>query len=1459
MFLLFLMAVVYEAMLTRRVQTFLAQRVTTYLSEKMGTRVHVDRVYIRFVKTVVLDGLLVEDKHHKTLLYAKQLRVDISKLDLTNNILAIKSIRLSNADFNIMKYKGEQHDNLYYFTEFFASSGPKDTTSSKLKITIQNIRLDEVHFTKGNENKIYDTLGVDFNNLDVKHVNGDLNDIHFVEDSTYVTIRGLALEDHGGFVMNNLSADVRLSPGQWRFNKLQIITPQTELFTDLSFYLDSIDDFDEFDTKVNWTSSFKTSTVSLKDIAYFAHDLWGRTNKLKLSGDIKGLWSKFRAKNVFLGVGDNTWLKGDIAMTGLSDIEETFIEINAKEARGTKAELETIPIPPFNSSAHLELPDNISELGVINFKGRFTGFINDFVAYGNINTALGYISTDINLKLNNGKNPIVYKGHMAANNFNAGRFLAVKGLGNVSGSIDIKGSGVKKENADANLTGLISSLDYKNYAYKNLKINSEISKKLFSGSLSVRDDNVDLDFNGTIDFRNKLPEFDFTATIAKARLDTLNLFRLQNKAELQTTLKIQIKGDKLDNLEGRVEAINTNYHSETVAYRVNSVQLKSLIDKSSRYIYLNSDFLDATIDGKFEFATLVDGFGKILPRYLPSVILPSKINIMSRQDFNFDFHFKNTNLITENFLPQWYIEPNTLVKGHYSTIDNDIKINVESPLLRYSNYSFYDARLKIAADSTLAKVDFIADHIMVGSKTRVEASSLEAAAHHNVIDFRINMADTVNYASHADVNGNIAFESSRKFGIHFDNAAIYVERNQWALDPLNAIAFDSSAIKISHLGFTNENQELQITGITAENDTDVMQLMLKNFQLNNLNPFLGNLKLGGSSTGSASVRDLYRNMKVSSDLVVNQLAINGDTLGNAKLISRFDNENKVLAVNASIVNGTKTVFSANGQYFTAKKDDNLDFKIHLEDLNMEPIRDYVNDIMDLIYAKLSGDLELHGSTDRPLFKGMLSLQRVRVLVNYLNTRYSFTNNVIVNENNFELKEFAINDVEGSSAKVNGKIYHDNFTNFRFDVSMTADNFQVLNTNVMQNDLYYGTAFGSGYATFYGPPDNMKMYIALKSERKTQIYLPLTGETEVSQSDFITFISKTRDTASKAVKPLMTGLDLNLDMEITPDAQLQMIFDEKIGDKITGRGSGNLNLTLSPAGDLALKGQFIIDKGDYLFTLQNVINRHFIINSGGVISWNGDPFGAMIDLSASYKTRASLYDLTLDSAFRESVPIECKLLLTDKLMNPKVNFDITAPGAKTSAQTALQSYLNNEFEKSRQVASLLFQNRFMMASSLGVAGQAQVDAAASVSTSASQLLTNQLNVWLSQVSKDVTFGVNYHAKDVYSKEEIDLMFSKSILNDRVTIDGNVGVASGNSAASTTNASSLVGDFSFEYKASDKVRFRVFNKTNTNTLLFNNAPYTQGLGIFFRREFDTLESRKKKLQKKATAFPRATSGG
>jgi hypothetical protein len=291
----------------------------------------------------------------------------------------------------------------------------------------------------------------------------------------------------------------------------------------------------------------------------------------------------------------------------------------------------------------------------------------------------------------------------------------------------------------------------------------------------------------------------------------------------------------------------------------------------------------------------------------------------------------------------------------------------------------------------------------------------------------------------------------------------------------------------------------------------------------------------------------------------------------------------------------------------------------------------------------------------------------------------------------------------------------------------------------------------------------------------------------------------------------------------------LIFDPTVGDVISGTGDGNLKMNINTLGNFQMYGDYTIRDGKYLLTLQNIINKKFNIESGSTISWNGDPFEAQININAIYKLRASLSEILQDSS-RQRVPVECKLMMTERLMNPNIKFDIQFPNADAGTREKIKSAINfdNELEMNKQVFSLLLLGSFFPNNS----GNNSI-ATTGVSSNTNELLSNQISNWISGVSKQVNLGFNYK-NDQTASREVQLTMSKELFNSRLSIDGNFGVRN-NSAANN-----IIGDVNIDYKITNDGKFRVkaFNQSNDYTALLNQAPFTQGLGIYYREDFESF---------------------
>ncbi len=435
------------------------------------------------------------------------------------------------------------------------------------------------------------------------------------------------------------------------------------------------------------------------------------------------------------------------------------------------------------------------------------------------------------------------------------------------------------------------------------------------------------------------------------------------------------------------------------------------------------------------------------------------------------------------------------------------------------------------------------------------------------------------------------------------------------------------------------------------------------------------------------------------------------------------------------------------------------------------------------------------------------------------------------------------------------VNHKHFKEWSANLTINANETMVLNTRQKDNDLFYGTAFATGVTTIKSEPGSLSFDISAKTGKNTKFFIPLNTSETISEYSFVTFVS--HDSISDSVKKTeiktgqvqTTAIELNLDLEVTPDAEVQLIFDPKVGDIMKGHGSArNLTISYDKQGNFKIYGDYVIEDGDYLFTLKNILNKPFSVEEGGRISFNGDIDNAEIEMKAIYKLKASLYEILKDESYNEKIPVECQINLSGKLFNPVVSFNIYLPMADEETRTYLKNVITTEEELSRQFLYLLVMNRFYSDPSYGTSLTSTTSTGTSaMAVTTTEMLSNQLSNWLSQISNDFDIGVNYiPGQKNFNDQEVQVALSTQLLDDRVVINGNLDVRG--LGAISDNTDQLTGDFDVEYKPkfSDRIRFKVFNRFN-NPYTGKQSQYTQGFGVFFRQDFDKFSDLFKKKMK------------
>lgn len=1442
------------------VQRYITHKVSTALSEELGVKVNIGRVLITIRLELGFDKFFLGDLKKDTLISADRILVDIGGVNFNTNHIVLDHVLLKNAYINL-KTSPSDPDFNYQFLIDKLSGNSKDTTAStpwqtSIKaISLENCKLNyEVEPMKGDYTHL-----IDYDKMMVSELNLEMSHIEIYSDSTLAKIENLSFLERSGFKVNKLDSDLKILSNIVHFNNTTIITPYSNIKTDYAMKFHDGDDFSYYIDSVEMIADIKQSTVSFYDLSYFAPELLGLTDAVEVKGKARGPVSDLRAKEFTITLFDKTFLKGSIELNGLPYIDNTFVFLNLEKFSTTVSDLNKIPIPPFTSKEFVSLPEVFNSLGNIDYKGNIVGFFNNVVAKGNIKTGLGIVNTDLKmLNLFNGK--IGYKGSLSSENFDIGSFANQKKmLGNVSMKVNIDGEGVD-ENLTAKIDGNIFSIYANGYNYKNIAMDGNIDKKNFVGKVNINEDNVRLDFDGKIDFAGKIPVFNFEATLANANLSRLNIIDIDSLQDtrLTTHMIFNFTGSNIDNINGIIKFENTKYLKDKLIYYAKNIDVVTNESDGYRSIRLRSDFLDANIIGNLKFANLPSDFNGFINRYIPSYfdssIVASDINKDSTtQDFNFSIYLKNTKPITRLFFPKIEIMDGSEIAGFYKSAQQEIKMDVQLPNILLQGNQFNKSNLALYTQNNRFFLNGTIKSFTSSTGLTINNISTLTDIGQNIANFDVkwdDLLDTNNYAG--DLSGKAIFNKLTNINVLLKPSTIELADSIWTLSSDFPIAIDTSSVAVKDLNLSVSNKfvSLLVSGKISEDKSDSLTVIFDHFDISKLN-FLtkpAGLYISGDLNGNGVLSNLYNSPFIKSDAQISDLVINEDKLGLAKISTKWVAMAKAINLNAAIYRGDIKTFELDGNYFPERNDENLDFNVLIDRLKLRMFDHYLVDIVSNISRKsiAMGELKIKGTLQKPDITGEISLMGVGFRVDYLNTYYTFANKINVAKDGFYFNNLVLNDTAGNLALINGKITHKNYRDFKLDVNVDMKNFSVLNTTFEQNELYFGLANVSGIMKATGPFDDVHLDISAKTEKGTKFYLPLNTASEVEDNSFITFVKK--DTALKLNTKdeiELLGVSMNLDLTVTPDAEAQIIMDEKVGDVIKGKGNADFKFVITPVGDFYMYGDYVINEGDYLFTLQNTFNKHFTIEQGSSIKWNGDPYEGFVDIRAIYKPTVSLkplrpignIGLSIDTTTRR-LPVDCIIEMKNDLFNPTINFDIKFPELEASSQSYYETAVKPDL--TQQVFSLLIQNSFIVPSNLRNFGG---DAATSNATSntlganTSEFLTNQLNNWLSQISTDFNVGLKYQPGDLRNSSEVAVILSKQLFDDRVLVNGSFGKTGG----TTEQASNIVGDVDVEVKIakSGALKAKAYNKTNSTTDMLNrNALYTQGVGIFYRKEFDNV---------------------
>jgi hypothetical protein len=1459
--LIMIPAVLYPLLQISAIQTYLVNRITSHISKGLNSSITIGKIDYRFFNKLALYDILIKDQHNDTLLYTSEIVAGIRRFDIEKNIIKLGKVSIIKPVIGLITDSAGVMNLDYILKQL---SNPEDTTKAKpLTLMADEIDLNDARFSLIDHSATKGKSITDFTNLRVTDINTIIEDLKIRNDTTSFTIYNLAFRESAGFNLKRMSTSVTIAPKSILLGSLFLSTDSSIInFSKVELKTDSAGSFKHFTTDVRLNVELDKSLISFSDLGYFLPFAEGIKESAWFSGKFLGTVSELRGRDILFSYGNNTSLDCDFDLSGLPNIDNTFIYIGVNSLRTNATDIQKIRI---NGKNVLDLPDAAYKLGTISFNGSFTGFTTDFVTYGELSTDQGRVRTDLSLRPEKSKRYTV-KGTLLGSEINLGALTDNPDLfGKISFNTSVDGYAYSLKKFSANLTGRLDSLEFKRYTYRNVALNGIFTEKTWDGSINISDKNIRMDLLGMFDFSSKLPEFDFTLNLAHANLFNLNLDKSDSTSAASMLMTANFKGNNIDNLDGEIKLLNSNFVKYGNNLELYDFSVKTFRDNDNvKILRLRTDYVDADIKGNYNFAAL----GKLVKSTVSVLLPPGSRTMVQKSDlkknnFTFDVKFKNTNNLNNFFRTGVLLADKSYIRGNVAQ-DTIMNIEVRSKSLNLKNNLFTDLAIDCRITGPSLVFDLRTSSLNLLMQSELKDFTVDFRTRPDSYIFTVDwdnkekVLNRGNFTTRGRLVPNPTKKGSSVLVVTIDSSEIYARNNLWKIGN-STIKVDSNAVDIDRFYIRNKDNYYLVDGSVSENPSDTLRLEFKGIDISPLN-YLGNQEatnnpdktqydIKGELNGKILLSNIYKDLLMETNLRINNFSILSDEFGTMSVASELDNAAKILNIKASNnLNGAKMI-DINGYYDPSSKVANLTGVA--DKLTIGFLNPLLNTFASGISGTASGKVNLSLNRGNIYLTGAVFAENAKLKIDYLQAKFKLNDSV-----RFDRKGILFANVNGSDDKgnpviVNGRVDHKSFGDFTVDLTINTRDALVLNTKPKDNDLFYGTAYATGVTTIKSNNDVLSFDISGRTGKNTKFFMPLNTSLSVSEYSFITFantkVKKTgeKEQDEKNARPVSssTGLDLNFDLEITPEAEAQLIFDSKVGDIMKGHGSGNLNITYDPKGNFKITGDYIVEDGDYLFTLGNILNKSFSVENGGKIMFNGDINNAEIDMKAIYKLKASLFPILQDENYKDRVPVECQLNLSGNLWNPVVGFNIYLPTADEKTRTYVRNAISTEEELSRQFLYLLVMNSFYADPSMGVASTAGSPSGTSaMAVTTFEMLSNQLSNWLSQISNDFDIGVVYRpgtgSKEM-NPQEVQVALSTQILNDKVVINGNfdVPLAGSSSSSSTNNTNQITGDFDAEVKLTNKLNFKVFNRYN-NPYTGKGVDYTQGIGIFFKQDFDKL---------------------
>lgn len=1366
----------------------------------------------------------------------------IPEMDLAHQRIVADEIRLSNSDIQL---------NSSVTQNKAPEKAPTPFQWPDWEVRLHTIQLEDNHlvYSVNNTGPKYGELNP--NAFDIKHLTLIAEDIYVKDQSAGLTVSEAFGADASGIVLKKMAFKTTINEKGIEINNLEMAVNNTSVAGTALVEYPSVSQFLEHPENARAKINLSNFHIFLKDLFIIQPELENNEyvaalSRKMISGSIyaAGTLQKIRLSNSQISWGANTHIITSAKLGNLNQPENITFDISDFRLNTIKKDVDVF----FNSdSLGIRFPDKIA------FNASVKGTLQDLQGKAAFTTTDGIVKVQGNFR---NENDLAFNANVGLEKINLQKLFQNPSLGTATVYFKTSGQGNSLNTLNATLETDIQQLSYNGYSLTPLKISGKVTNGTGAVTAKFKDYNLDAGLDAQVVLDTVNPEVHANLNILGADLSALKLTRKNIRTQLFIT----------SDFKGNANAFSTHTAVKDMVmvyendpYYPGNITIDALVQKDSSSVTVNSKLLELELQANADIHKLSGAFN----RYYNALISTDSVPI--------DTLGKPVNLHLKSKLYKSQFLEDVLLSGveNMDTITLNVDFNekeqslythINVPYLKYGETIVDSLALQINAQTNSPSFSFGVRGIETG-KIHIKKLSFKGDTKNKKLYTYFDAFDDAEKLIHIT---SMVEKTKDSVIYHMVPDTLLINKKKWNISPNNRIALTKTSVTFKDFSLSHESQKVSFGNNMTNIKKEHLGVEFEGFNLNNLLSLLNpdETLAKGTLNGKFIVVEPYGKTAFLAGLNITDFQVLDAPLGNLSLKAAALSDEKY-KLNLELKDGGIDL-DVKGNYIAGETNAQLNLDVALNKFELSTLEKFTDGAIKNTKGYLAGNLAIQGTTAKPDFTGEISFHETDFTLKMLDTPFKIDNEIIsLQTNGIAFNTFTINDANNNAFVLDGTIGTENPMNPTFDLKLNAKNFQLLNADKEDNDLFYGKANINADAIIKGDLDIPDIQAKISANEGTDIYYVVPEETlDIEERNgVVIFVNRenpdaiiTRNTENTSA--ILKGFRLETLLALNKNATFNVILDERTGDNLKIAGKGDLTFSIAENGRTTLTGRYEISDGHYEMNLYNLVKRKFTLAPESTVTWSGDPMGASLDVKAIYELKTSASSLmssvaagestATKNSFRQRSSFMVYLNVDGELMKPKLSFALDMPederGVSGGAVYSRIEQLNQqEDELNKQVFSLLVLGRFFPdTGSTGSDGGTATIARDNLN----QALSDQLNVFsdklLGNTGLELNFGVesytDYQGTTAQNRTDIDISAQKKLFNDRVIVNvGSEVNVQGDTQPGETNQ--VIGNVSIEYLLTEDGRFSLkgFRKNSYENII-DGQLIVSGISLIFTKEFN-----------------------